>query len=241
MRDISTSWLLTRLIAHRGYHNAAAPENSLAAFSRAIEADFPIELDVHLLADGTVVVFHDKTLSRVTDKDGYISKLTKDDLKDIYLCGTKEKIPTFADVLGLVAGKVPILVEIKSDGKIGDLEKAIWELLKDYKGEYAVQSFNPYSVGWFVHNAPQVLRGQLSCYFKGEKMSRIRKTVLKKLRFNKISKPDFIAYGHEDLPNRYVKKTKLPVLAWTIRNQDEYLRVSNHCDNVIFEGPVPIR
>ena len=147
--DLFNSWLVEQPIAHRGLHDKDTPENSLAAFSKAIEAGYPIELDVRLIADGTVVVFHDNSLSRLTENDGYIKFLNKEDLKYLTLKDSEEKIPTFEEVLNLVNGQVPLLIEVKNESKVGQLESKVIELLKDYKGEYAVQSFNPYVLEYF--------------------------------------------------------------------------------------------
>jgi len=236
--NLFNSWLVDQPIAHRGLHDKSTPENSIASFAKAIEQGYAIELDVRIIADGTLIVFHDDSLSRLTDNDGYIKFLNKNDLALLKLKGTNEGIPTFEEVLKFVDGKVPLLIEIKNEGKVGDLEKAVIETLKDYKGEYAVQSFNPYVLEYFYKHAPHILRGQLAGYFKGEKLSFFKKYALKRMILNeKVSHPDFIAYEAKKLPNHYVRKyKKLPLLAWTVKSQGEYLKVVKHCDNVIFEG-----
>ncbi|HIT62490.1 MAG TPA: glycerophosphodiester phosphodiesterase, partial [Candidatus Caccovivens faecavium] len=146
MEDIFKSWLVETPIAHRGLHDKVSPENSLSAFEKAVENGYAIELDVQLLADDTVVVFHDESLSRMTGNDGYIKFLNKEDLKVLKLGNSKEHIPTFEEVLKLVNGRTPLLIEIKNQFKVGKLEQKVIALLKDYKGEYAVQSFNPFSL-----------------------------------------------------------------------------------------------
>ena len=113
MDDIFNSWLVETPIAHRGLHDKQHPENSLSAFERAIDEGYPIELDVQLIADGTVVVFHDESLSRLTNNDGYIKFLNKSDLDMLELKDSKEKIPTFEETLKFVDGRVPLLIEIK--------------------------------------------------------------------------------------------------------------------------------
>lgn len=242
--DIFKSWLTTRAIAHRGLHNDSCPENGMSAFQNAIDANYPIELDVKSLDDGTAVVFHDNNLSRMTGTDGYIGNLKLEDLAPLKLLKSQDGIPTFAQVLSLVDGKVPLLIEIKNDNKVGTLEKSVLELLKTYKGEYAVQSFNPYSMEFFKLNAPHIWRGQLSCFFRGEKsLSFVKRFALKRMMLNKkISSPDFISYNFRDLPNRYVQKfSDLPVLAWTVRCDTDFERVKDYCNNIIFEGFVPSR
>ncbi|MBE7073702.1 MAG: glycerophosphodiester phosphodiesterase [Clostridiales bacterium] len=239
--DLFNSWLVQQPIAHRGLHDKATPENSLSAFEKAINAGYAIELDVRIIADGTVIIFHDEALSRLTENDGYVKFLNKADLSLLKLKGTEEHIPTLEDVLTFVNGRVPLLIEIKNNDKVGQLEKAVIETLKDYKGEYAIQSFNPYVLEYFYKHAPHILRGQLAGYFKGEKLSFFKRYALKRMLMNKkISHPDFIAYEAKKLPNIYVRKyKKLPLLAWTVRSQSEYLKVVKHCDNIIFENFEP--
>lgn len=234
------NWLVNNCIAHRGLHNEIVPENSLGAFKLAVEKNYAIELDVQLLCDGTVIVFHDHNFSRMAGKDKYVSNSDFEDVKTFKLINSDEKIPTFAEVLNVVNGKVPLLIEVKNNGKIGELEKNVLKLLKNYKGEFAIQSFNPYTLKWFKDNAPEILRGQLSSFFKGEKLAFLKKFMLKKLRFAKIASPNFISYNTQNLPNRYVKKfSNLPLLAWTVKTQEEYLRVQKFCDSIIFENFLP--
>ncbi len=238
--DLFKTWIVETPIAHRGLHSKGVPENSLSAFSKAIEKGFAIELDVQLLADKTVVVFHDESLARMTENDGYIKSLNKSDLKALTLKDSKEKIPTLEDVLKLVDGKVPLLVEIKNEHKVGELEQAVIDTLKNYKGEFAVQSFNPHSLAYFKEHAPNVLRGQLGEVTKSSKIGFLARIARKRLSNTNISQPNFISYNVKDLPNRYVNKHKdLPLIAWTVTSKSDYLSVVKKCDNVIFEDFEP--
>ena len=232
--------MFSRPIAHRGLHGIDAPENSLAAFGKAIEAGFPIEIDVRPIDDGTVVVFHDDKLTRMTDLDGYVCNMTRSDLEKVRLRNSDERIPTFKEVLEFVDGRTPLLIEIKNDSTVGQLERDTLELLSSYKGEYAVQSFNPYSMEFFKKNAPQIPRGQLSCFFDKKDLGFFKRFVLKRLKMNKVSSPDFISYNHANLPNKYVTKTKLPTLAWTVRSNAEMEKCLPYCDNIIFENFIPV-
>lgn len=245
---IFNTWLVNKYIAHRGLHDEENPENSLGAFNNAIQNDYAIELDVHRIEDGTIVVFHDDTLKRITGKDGYINQIkTVDDLKIYNLLGTNYTIPTLQEVLALIDGKVPLLIEIKDErttnySPTNPLTMGTYELLKNYKGEYAVQSFNPYILQWFKINAPEVTRGQLSRRFtKESKLNLFSRLALGHMWLNKkVSEPHFIAYHYKDLPNRHVKKYKrLPLIAWAVPSQQEYMKVASHCDNIIFEGFSP--
>ena len=238
--DIKKSWLFSRPIAHRGLHSVDAPENSLKAFERAIEKGYAIELDVRPIDDGTIVVFHDEKLTRMTDRDGYVCKLTQQDLNEIRLKGSDEKIPTFKEVLDFVDGRAPLLIEIKNDSSVGFLEHATLELLSSYNGEFAVQSFNPYSMEYFKKNAPQIMRGQLSCYFEGADLGFFKRYFLKRLKLNKVSSPDFISYKFDELPNKFVSKTDLPVLAWTIRSNADMEKALPYCNNINFHFDLPI-
>ena len=241
--EIFKSWLVDKYIAHRGFHNYIdAPENSLKAFQNVIDLGYAIELDVQVLSDGTIVVFHDSSLKRMTNKDGYIKNLRKENLKDIKLLNSDQTIPTLQEVLELVNGKTPLLIEVKNTNKVGYLEQNLIQILKKYNGEFAVQSFNPYSLEYIKKHAPEMTRGQLSSYFKSNsEISFIKKYFLKRMIFNKrVSCPHFISYKAEDLPNRYVKQyQKLPVLAWTVKSQQQYEKIAKHCDNIIFEGFEP--
>jgi len=220
--DIFKTWLVETPIAHKGYHDETSPENSISAFKKAVAKGYAIELDVQLISDGTVVVFHDESLSRMTGNDGYLKFLTKDDLPMLYLKDSKETIPTLEEVLKVVNGETPIIIEIKNTGKVGELEQKVIDLLKKYKGEVAVAAFNPYVLG----------------YFKDIKLSFMTKFILKRMSpIKKISFADFIMYEGATLPNRFVRKyKKLPLIAWTISSQEEYMRVVKYCDNVVFEG-----
>ncbi len=237
--DIRKSWLVSLPIAHRGLHNADFPENSIGAFENAAQNNFAIELDVRLSDDENVIVFHDDSLTRMTSADGYVCNFSLAELKELKLSNTEYSIPTLEEVLKLVSGRVPILIEIKNSNKVGVLEAKTAKLLASYKGDVAVQSFNPYSMEYFKNNAPQILRGQLSTYFTKDELSFFKRYMLKRLKMNFVSKPDFISYNFVNLPNRYVTRAKLPVLAWTVRSNAEMEQVLPYCDNIIFEKFIP--
>ena len=240
--NIFDSWIATTPIAHRGLFDDKIPENSLAAFKNAVKNKLPIELDVSVLTDGVPVIFHDERLARMTGKDGFISGCAYKDIEKLVLHKTKEKIPTLAEALEVIGGKVPVLIEIKNYGKVGQYEKAIWKVLQKYSGEYAVVSFNPYSLEWFKKNAPKVKRGQSASFFKDKEITGIRKFSLKRMRLNKkVSEPNFIVYKAEDMPNKYVKKYygKLPIIACVVRNAEDDERMKDLCDNFLFDSFTP--
>lgn len=242
--NIYESWIVKTPIAHRGLFGDKVPENSLAAFKQAIKNKLPIELDVTALADGTPVVFHDEKLARMTGRDGFISSLSLSDISDFRLQGTKEKIPTLAEALEVIDGKVPVLIEIKNFDKVGPLEKAVWKELIKYDGEYAIESFNPYTLEWFKNNAPKIKRGQLSCFFRNKDISGIKKFALKRMMLNKkVSEPNFIVYDSADMPNKFLKKYYgvIPVLAYTIKSEGEEIRLKGFCDNILFDSYTPLQ
>ncbi len=239
--ETRTSWVLKNPIAHRGLYNFELPENSIPAFENAVNHGFAIELDVRIIDDNNIVVFHDEKLSRMTDCDGYVSNLKSSDLADIKLDKTEFGIPTFEKVLETVNGKVPILIELKKAEKAFTLEEKLLDMLKCYNGDYAVESFDPFSMQYFYKNAPTIMRGQLSCYFHHHDVDAPRRELklLKKLKCLDISHPDFIAYKVTNLPNKYVKNAGLPVVAWTIKSELQAQKARDICDNYIFEGFIP--
>jgi len=232
-------FLKQSFITHRGMHDIkkAIPENSIKAFEKSIENNYIIELDLHILKDNSVVVFHDDNLKRMTGVDKKLAKTTYEEIKDLKLQGTENHIPLFKDVLKVVAGKVPIIIELKYDTKVGLLEKEIMNILRNYKGKYVIKSFNPLTIYWFRKNYPEIIRGQLSAGFNNEK-NIIKKYILKNMIFNFISKPDFISYDINALPSKLVEKyrKKKIVLGWTIKNKEELNKAKKYCDNYICEN-----
>jgi glycerophosphoryl diester phosphodiesterase len=242
------AWLTSTLIAHRGIHDndGGLIENSMSAFAAAAEKGYAIELDVQLTKDNKLVVFHDKKLKRMFGIDGNLGDLTYAELSELKLAGSTESIPLFSDVLKMVDGRVPILIEIKNEGEVGTLESVLYGELKSYSGQYAVQSFNPFSLKWFRDNAPEVLRGQLSGSFEitdydveyagTTRLPDYKKFLLSNLLLDFESRPNFIAYETEhvdvsDLKN--LRSLKVPVLGWVIDDEAEYLSVKDYFDNFI--------
>lgn len=244
MTTNKTDWLKSKPIAHRGLHSNdnIVPENSLKAFERAVEEKYPIELDVYLLTDNKIAVFHDDSLMRMCGYDVLIQNLTSKQLNEYQLLNSSEKIPLLDEVFALVQGQVPILIEIKDQKRKKEVQQILFEAINLYQGEIAIQSFNPFLLKWFVRHAPSIPRGQLSSDFKNEKMNLIVKKLLKHFLLNFISRPHFIAYDIQDMPNNTVQKLRnrgLPVLCWTIKKASDYAQVLPFCDNIIFEGFKP--
>lgn len=234
------------LYAHRGLHDNAsdAPENSMRAFQMAVEAGFGIELDVQMTKDGVPVVFHDYTLKRICDAEGKVYQYTYDELQQMSLCGTDQKIPRFEDVLKLVDGKVPLIVELKIESTDTSVCPAADKLLSDYKGMYCIESFNPLGVLWYRRNRRHVVRGQLAdaFYREGEYRGPLY-FLLQNLLFNWLVKPDFIAFNHK-YPGSLSRSLcrglyRSTAAAWTIKSQAELDEAAKHFDIYIFDSFMP--
>lgn len=232
--------------AHRGLHGEGVPENSMQAFRLAVERGYGIELDVHLLADGNLAVMHDASLKRTAGVDIQLETLTTDQLKDHHLEGTEETIPTFREVLNLVDGKVPLIVEIKAvDNNHAAVTEAVCKMLDSYTGLYCLESFDPRCIRWLKVNRPDLVRGQLAHNSLKEKG--LAPLVLRILMTNLLSNfwnvPDFIAYRFCDR-NRFSvrlarKFWKLQGVAWTIQTQEDFNAAAAEGWIPIFEGFKP--
>lgn len=216
-------WLTAQPIAHRGQWapGPERPENSLAAFAAAAEAGNAVELDVQMTSDGSVVVFHDDELDRMTDASGLVSRTPLVKIKSFMLKGGSESAPTLEEALRTIGGRVPVFVEIKNRGEIGPLEDAVARALEDYDGDAAVMSFNPYSLARMVESAPNIPRGQLSSALRGEDLAFYEVFLLRNMLMNWKSKPDFIAYDIEELPMLGTSMQRWrgrPLLGWTAKD-----------------------
>lgn len=236
-----SDWYLKFPIAHRGYHQGdEVPENSLASFKACIEKKLPIELDVHILTDGTALVFHDDTFERMTGyhKDVYIS--TYSEVANLKLLKSEEKVPTLQDVLALVDGQVPLVIELKCLKHDGRLEHQVHNLLRSYHGPYSIQSFNPYTLLWFKRYAPAVTRGFLSGSYHDSKLSLIEKLILKSMVMVLIIKPHYIGMESSYLWSPMLRLAnlfmKIPIVAWCITSKAEAGKLPKFVSNIIFEG-----
>ena len=242
---------LARPIAHRALHDlkSGRPENSLAAVSAAITAGFGIEIDVQLSADGVAMTFHDYALDRLTPERGAIRARESADLSTIPLKGGAGTIPTLKETLDLVAGKVPLLVEIKDqDGALGDkvgaLETAVARDLSGYRGDVAVMSFNPHSVAAMRDLAPKIARGLVTERFPrlGWSVPRARRLELRGIPdFDRVEAA-FISHDVSDLASEPVARLKargVPILCWTVRSAKIEAKARRIADNVTCEGYLP--
>lgn len=235
------------LYAHRGIHDneSEAPENSLRAFSKAVESGYGIELDVQLTKDLIPVVLHDYNLKRACNVDVKVAALTYEELQEYHLFQSTEKIPTLKEVLDLVDGKVPLIIELKIVWKAEPTCPVVANLLKDYNGFYVIESFNPFGLMWYRKHAPQVIRGQLSTDFIREKIegNTLQYFLLKYLLTNFLTKPDFIAYHHiykSSLSFMLCRKLfhTMPV-AWTIQSEEQLKESKDDYKLFIFDSFLP--
>ena len=185
--------------AHRGLHSRdkVVPENSLTAFRLAAEAGYGIELDVQLSKDGQVVVFHDDTLDRGCGVHGRVDERTFEELQQLRLCGTEERIPLFSQVLDVVRGRGPLIVELKNGRSNRELCEKTYALLENYRGEACVESFNPMIVAWFRFHGKDLVRGQLAAPVADYVKDGFKKPVgfvLSRTLLNFLARPQFIAY-----------------------------------------------
>ena len=232
MKDVN--FLKNNLIAHRGLHSKNIPENSIKAFENAIKNNYIIELDIHLLKDNTVVVFHDDNTLRMTGINKILKNSTYDDVKDLKLANTDQKIPTLKETLQTINNQVPVIIELKYDQKTGLLEQELVKLLDNYNGVFCIKSFSPLIIRWFKKNRPNYIRGLLINYKK--------KNFFDKISLNKfifwICKPDFISCSYKLYNNKKIKKymKKKPVLAWTIKNDKNFLLYKDKFYNLIIDN-----
>lgn len=230
--------------AHRGYYrkDQSIPENSMPGFARAVENGFGVELDVHLTKDGRLAVLHDENLKRMCGVQVNLAELTSSELKEYKLAGTEYSIPLFADVLKVINGKVPMIIEVKPyGGNIGRLCERLCTELEGYSGVYCMESFDPRAVYWFKKHRPHLVRGQLAMRagrYSGETNPLIAFAAANLLA-NFLTRPDFIAYCVEDRENlsfRLCKKLYgVQEVAWTIHTPADAAEVQGTGGLIIFE------
>lgn len=236
---IEDKWYLRYKIAHRGLHNKDFPENSIGAIKNAISNGFAIELDVRMTKDKQMVVFHDDDLRRVCGVEGTIEGKTLDELKNLRILETDETIPKLTEVLEVVDGEVPLLIELKPSKDRKSFLECVCSVLESYNGRYAVQSFDPRLLVYFRDKFPAVPRGMLSSCFKTTYAPFPQRFFVKNLFLYGRVNPNFISFDASDLPNKRVASKKVPVLAWTIRSEAREKEVMKYANSVIFEKYVP--
>lgn len=241
----SSRYFATYNYAHRGLHDATLPENSTGAFEAACRAGYGIELDVRLSKDGVAMVFHDDTLTRMCGIDRRVDEFTAEELTKISLAGSRYTIPTFAEVLSLVRGRVPLLVEIKGLADAARVCEVAAPLLDEYRGPYCIESFSPFAVRWYCRHRPLVVRGQLTEHYfanRGKKKTAAM-WMMQLLLTNFLTKPDFIAYNLRDrkyLPFRIATRLyRARSFAYTVKSVRDEEKCCGYFDALIFEGYTP--
>ncbi len=251
MTDLSQRFLKNP-IAHRALHDASdgRPENSLPAVQAAIDAGYGIEIDIQGSSDAQAMVFHDYDLTRLTRGDGAVRQQTTAALTQIPLCGSLGTIPTLFQVLDMVAGQTPVLIEIKDqDGalgkNVGQPENAVAAAVANYNGDVAVMSFNPHSIALMAEVAPNIPRGLVTGTFLRSAWPTVPESSLKRLRdisdFDRVD-ASFISHRADDLGNARVADIKTSgavVLCWTIRDEMAEIAARKFADNITFEGYLP--
>lgn len=232
--------------AHRGLHDnvSDAPENTLAAFQKAVDAGCGIELDVQLTKDGRVVVVHDFNLKRLCGVDGEVDSFTYEELQEFPVYGSTQRIPLFSEVLRLVNGKVPLIVELKYKNAKSKICQKAQDILNGYEGVYCVESFHPQVLLWYKNNYPAICRGQLSMNYQREEDDHgATYFIMRHLLTNFLTRPDFIAYDCRAM--RAVSKNLCrslfgcPSVAWTVKCQAQLDACRPYFDYFIFEGFSP--
>ena len=223
--------------AHRGLHGNGVLENSPAAFEAAIKLGHGIECDVQAAEDGRAFVFHDYELDRLTERSGLIGNLRSEDIDQIDLRDGHGKIPRLRETLEQIAGRVPVLIEIKSrNRRVGPLCLSVRRALEGYGGKAAIMSFNPLVSAWFRSNAEHVVRGLVVTEEHGKNW----RGRIARHRNLWIAKPDFLAYDIRDLPSRFAASQRgrgLPIVSWTVRSAEQEKIASLYADEPVYELP----
>ncbi len=235
--------IFTVPLAHRGLHNELVDENSVASFEDAVKQGFGLEIDIHLTKDEKVVIIHDYTTTRVTGVEKKVTESTLAELNKLSLLKTKSKIPQLKDVLKIVDGKVPILIELKAESDYNPaFAKVVIDELKDYeyKDTVALQSFNPFLTKEMKEMQDEIIIGQLSSD-EIDGQTKFVQFLFRSLLVLRISRPDFFAYEVKYIKKRKVqrKRRKFPLLAWTVDDESSLEIARKYADNIIFENIKP--
>lgn len=232
--------------AHRGLWDMAQniPENSMPAFERAADQGYAIELDVHLTKDKKLVVFHDDSLMRICSIHGTCERMNAKDLMRLPLSHTEYHMPLLKDVLRLVNGRVPLLIELKLPSVSTEICGYVYELMKEYRGTYLIESFNPLGLRKYKKLDPDAIVGQLSGkYTARDHLNPLIALLSSSLLVNALSRPDFVAYNFRtsDAFGFYLNQYlfRIPVFAWTVRTSDEFRKCRHSFDGIIFEKFLP--
>jgi glycerophosphoryl diester phosphodiesterase len=235
--EAKVGWIGGTTFAHRGLHGAGAVENSPRAFAEALARGFGIECDIQRSSDGQAMVFHDWELGRLTRESGPVARLSAAQLGSIRLGDTEDAIPTLRQLLDSVAGRVPLLIEVKSKRQmqVEAICIAVRDELAGYDGHHAVMSFDPRVSRWFAEHSPSTVRGLVVT----EENDKGLTGALRRRVMLWHARPDFLAYDIRDLPSSFAAAQRargLPVATWTVRSQELLQRAAIHADAPIAEG-----
>jgi glycerophosphoryl diester phosphodiesterase len=247
MRDLG--WLIARPVAHRGLHDAKAGiiENTPSAFAAAVAANYAIECDLQVSADGEAMVHHDDALGRLTEGAGRLDALTSAALKRVAFKATADRMISIGELCDLVAGRVTLVVELKS-GRVGDdrLTKRAAAVLSAYAGPCALMSFDPCQILPLRTIAPDLTRGIVAEKWSSKKVDREHASPRRALAYPRdllAARPQFIAYSVKDLPAALPLAARrlcgMPLLTWTVRSAEDRARAQRYADQMIFEGIRP--
>ena len=235
-------WIVDKYIAKSGQISQDVTPNSQSAYEQSIKNKYAILLPIQILDDENFVCFSHKNISKViSSESGYLNTMTLDQIKKINLNDKKEKILTLEESLEIIANKTQIIIEINNENMNLKYEEKLLSIIQKYINKYncvnnvAIMSINPYSLEYFFENYPYITRILKSGNFSEKTYGSFKTSKLKKLKYYKITKADFIAYSQELLPSMKVENKKpVGVLAYTITNQSQYIQLAPHCDNIIF-------
>jgi len=240
-------WLIDKYIASDGVFDESMTPNTLSSYEKCIEEQYAISIPIQMLDDESIVCFSHRNISRVVPTEsGYLTTMNLESLKNINLNSDNEKVPTLEEALEVIAGKTPIIVEIINDGMVDKFESKVITIISKYINKYncyqniAISSINPYSLELIYNKFPYITRILKSGDFKEKLYGSLKTKKLKKLKYYKITHADFISYTYDLLPSIVIEKHKLVgVIAHTITNQNTYISVAEHCDNIIFKNFKP--
>jgi glycerophosphoryl diester phosphodiesterase len=238
-------WLVARPIAHRGLHNKSKGivENTSSAFASAIDGNYTIECDLQITKDGEAVVFHDETLERLTEATGWVNQHTKGELQKIKLRSSKDRMQTLGELLDQVAGRVPLVIELKSHwNEDTALAARAFKVLEPYSGPYAVMSFDPDLVAAVAELSPATVRGitadrTTDPYYNIVPVA--KRVSMRNFSHLERTRPHFVSFYFRELPFAPVQQIRElghPVITWTIRSKEEEAQAKRYSDQVTFEG-----
>jgi len=243
----SNYWIVDKYIANSGVFEENMTPNTLSTYQKAIENDYAISIPVQMLDDESIVCCQHQNISQIIPTaSGYLKKLNLAEVKQLNLNENEEKMLTLEEALDFIADNTPIIIDILNDGMVEKFEDKVISILSKYiidndcYQNVAVMSLNPFTLEYFFKNYPYITRILKSGEFKEKMYGSLKTKKLKKLKYYKITNADFISYSHDLLPCISVEKYKpVGTIAHSVTNQNQYIKVAEHCDNIIFKGFKP--